>query len=131
MINTETVTAPVLPVGALNTWTIADSVLLVGAKRAQLFDFAVDAGSRLTGSTYNAAVDIANTTDGVGVVVAHGVSGGVVTQSCELTRITAAMAWTPGVTWLETQQPGANEPQANFHTTSASAEKILARDITP
>jgi hypothetical protein len=40
-------------------------------------------------------------------------------------------AWTPGVTWNETQAPGADEGAAAWHTTSASAEKLLARDSVP
>jgi len=125
-INTEAVTAPT---AKTNIWTIADSITLVGAKRAQLFDFTVDVGSKMTGTSYSANVEIAQTTNGVGVVTAHGVSGGVVTQGVDLVRITAACAWTPGAGWEETQVPGAEEPQAGFHTGSGSAEKILVRGV--
>ena len=125
---TEAVTAPT---GKLNTWTIGDSIILTGAKRAQLMDFAIDEGCRCTGSTYTANVDIASQPNGLGVIVAHGVSGGVSTMSADLVRITAACAWTPTAlsNWLEEQQVGADEPQAGFETSgTVSASKILARD---
>ena len=66
--------------------------------------------------------------NGLGVIVAHGISGGVVTQSCELVAVADVAAWTPGVTWKETQAPGADEGAASWHTTSGAAEKLLARD---
>jgi hypothetical protein len=128
LINTITVIAPT---GKLNTFSIADSITLTNAKRAQLLDFTVDADCRLTGSTYTASIETAEQANGVGVIVAHGVSGGVVTQSCELVAVADVAAWTPGVTWKETQAPGADEGAAAWHTTSASAEKILARDSVP
>ena len=127
LINTITVVAPT---GKTNKWSIADSITLVNAKRAQLLDFTVGADCRLTGSTYSAAIESAEQANGVGVIVAHGVSGGVVTQSCEMVAVEAAASWTPGNTWIETQKPGADEGQAAWHTTSAAAEKILARDAS-
>jgi hypothetical protein len=127
LINTITVVAPT---GKLNTFSIADSITLTNAKRAQLLDFTVDADCRLTGSTYAASIETAEQTNGLGVIVAHGISGGVVTQSCELVAVADVAAWTPGVTWKETQAPGADEGAAAWHTTSASAEKLLARDNT-
>lgn len=127
-INAETVTAPP---GKKNTWTIKDSIELVGAKRAQLMDFTIGVGCRLTGSSYSASVDVASQADGLGIIVAHGVSGGVVQQTAEMVRITAACTWIPGETWLEEQKPGSEEPQANFEVSgTATASKILARDET-
>ena len=128
LINTITVVAPT---GKLNTFSIPDSITLTNAKRAQLLDFTVDADCRLTGSTYSASIETAEQTNGLGVIVAHGISGGVVTQSCELVAVDDPAAWTPGVTWNETQAPGADEGAAAWHTTSASAEKLLARDSVP
>ena len=123
--------AVVAPTEKLNTWTIGDSIIITGAKRAQLMDFAVDAGCRVTGSSYTASVDIASQANGLGVIVAHGVSGGVSTISADLVNITATCAWTPTASsaWLEEQAPGADEPQAGFETSgTVSASKILARD---
>jgi hypothetical protein len=127
LINAITVVAPT---GKLNTFSIADSITLTNAKRAQLLDFTVDADCRLTGSTYAASIETAEQANGVGVIVAHGISGGVVTQSCELVAVADVAAWTPGVTWKETQKPGADEGAAAWHTTSGAAEKILARDAS-
>jgi len=120
----------VAPSGFLNTWTVPDSITITAAKRAQLMDFAIGADCRLTGSSYGAAVDIGSTSNGVGVVTAHAVSGGVVTQTADLVRITAACSWTPTALggWLETQQAGATEAQSSFHNTSVSAEKLIDRD---
>lgn len=127
LINTITVVAPT---GKLNTFSIPDSITLTNAKRAQLLDFTVDADCRLTGSTYAASIETAEQANGVGVIVAHGVSGGVLTQSCELVAIADVAAWAPGVTWKETQKPGADEGAAAWHTASGSAEKILSRDAS-
>jgi len=125
--NTETVVAPA---SFTNKWSIPDSIVITAAKRAQLMSFAIDAGCRCTGSSYSAAVDIASTPNGLGVIAAHGVSGGVATQTADLVRITAACAWTPTGAggWSETQQAGATEAGSGFHTTSVAAEKILDRD---
>ena len=126
----------VAPAGKLNTFSIVDSITLTNAKRAQLLDFTVGVtgpppNCRLTGSTYSASIESAEATNGVGVIVAHGLSGGVVTQACELVAVEGAASWTPGGTWIETQKPGADEGAAAWHTASASAEKILARDNDP
>jgi hypothetical protein len=127
LINTIAVVAPT---GKLNTYSIVDDIELTNAKRAQLLDFTVDEDCRLTGSTYTASIETAEQINGLGVIVAHGISGGVVTQSCELVAIDDVAAWTPtGVTWQETQAPGADEGAAAWHTTSASAEKLLERDV--
>ena len=94
-------------------------------------DFTIGLGCRLTGSSYSASVDVASQADGLGIIVAHGVSGGVVQQTAEMVRITAACTWIPGETWLEEQKPGSEEPQANFEVSgTATASKILARDET-
>jgi len=128
-INTETVVAPTALL--LNTWSIPDAITLTGQKKAQVFDFAVDAGTRLTDSTYEAGVEITPTTNGLGIVVAHGVSGGQLTQGGTVTRITAAPAWSPTAGWEEVQIPGEEEPQAGYHTASFSAEKNMDRDAAP
>ena len=128
LINALTVVAPT---GKLNKFSITDSITLTNAKRAQVLDFTVGADCRLTGSTYTASIETAEQANGVGVIVCHGLAGGVVTQSCELVAVTDVAAWTPGNTWIETQAPGAGEPQAGWHTTSAAAEKLLARDAAP
>ena len=120
--------AVVAPSGKANTFSITDSITLTNARRAQLLDFSVDEDCRLTGSAYTAAIEIGETTNGLGVVVAHGVSGGTVTQSCELVAVEDAAGWTPGASWKETQAPGADQGAAAWHTASGAAEKILARD---
>ena len=121
--------AIVAPTGFLNTFSLPD-ITITGAKRAQLLDFTIDAGSRLTGSGISATVDLAQTEDGEGEPVAHGISGGILTQTADLVRVTAAPAWTQGATWTETQTPGVDGGQAAYHTGSGAAEKILTRDAS-
>ena len=111
-------------------WDTENEVNETGAKRAQLLDFTIDAGSRLTGSGISATVDLAQTEDGEGEPVAHGISGGILTQTADLVRVTAAPAWTQGATWTETQTPGVDGGQAAYHTGSGAAEKILTRDAS-
>jgi hypothetical protein len=123
-LGTETIVAPS---GKLNTWTLP-AITITAAKRAQLLDFTIDAACRLTASGLSAQVELAQAEDGLGEPVAHGLSGGLLTQTAELVRITGACAWTKGVTFTETQAPGADEGQAAYHTASAAAEKLLTRD---
>jgi hypothetical protein len=121
--------AIVAPSGKLNTWTMP-AVTVTGAKRAQLLDFTIGAGCKLTGSSISGALDIVQQDDGLGEPVAHGISGGVLTQTADLVRVTAAPSWTEGATFTETQAPGVDEGQAAYHTASAAAEKIWVRDAS-
>lgn len=125
--NTETVVALT---GKKATWSIPDSVELKAMKCAQPFAFTVGEGGKLTDATYTASVEIAQATDGLGVIVAHGVHGGTLAQSATMTRITAAPSWTQEAGWEDVQDPGADEPQAGFHTASMNGEKNLERDST-
>jgi hypothetical protein len=65
----------------------------------------------------------------VGEPVAHGISGGTGTINAELVKYNAsAPAWTvtlSGATQMKA--PGADEGQAAFHTTTASAGFTLTR----
>jgi hypothetical protein len=128
-IGTRAIVAPTFPLNSLNTWTLPD-ITITGAKRAQLLDFTVDAACELTASGLTAALDLAQQEDGVGEPCAHGISGGLLTLTCELVRVTGACAWTPGETWTETQKPGADEGQAAYHTASGAAEKIWVRNTS-
>ena len=114
----------------LATWTLPD-ITILGKKCAQLLDFTVDAACRMTASSLSASVDPAQVEDGEGEPVAQGVSGGLLTISADMVRVTGACAWTPAVAWEETQAPGESEGQAAYHTASAAAEQIWVRDVTP
>ena len=120
----------VAPTGFLNTWSIADSITITAAKYAQELGFTIAANCDLTSASYSVSLDISNTTDGVNTIVAQGVSGGVVAIGCEMTVTTGTASWTPGGTFIETQEPGADEPQAGYWTASAAAEKLIARDAS-
>jgi hypothetical protein len=125
-IGAETIVAPS---GYLNTWTLP-AITITGAKRAQLLDFTVGATCALTASGLTASLDLAQQEDGEGEPVAHGISGGLLTQTAELVRVTAAPSWTKGATWEETQAPGEDQGQAAYHTASAAAEKLWSRDAS-
>jgi hypothetical protein len=121
------------PTGSLNTFTIP-SLTLQGRKVAQPCFFSVGSGCRLTGSSVEASVEVAQQDNGIGEPIAHGVSGGQGTFSAELVRITAAPSWTivttnnsqRGIT--QTQAPGINQGQAEYHTTTATGAFTISRD---
>ena len=118
------------PSGFLNTWTFP-AVTVTGAKRAQLLGFTVGSDGALTGSSLSGAVDLAQQEDGEGEPVAHGVSGGLLTQTAQLVYVSGAPTWTKGGSFTETQSPGSDESQASYITTSATAEAIWSRDVDP
>jgi hypothetical protein len=118
----------VAPASKANTFTLP-SITLTAAKRAQPIGFTVGADGRLTGCTFEASAEIAEIPDGMGVPVAHGISGAIGTVSAEFVRVAGAPAWTLTLSGLtSTQEPGASEGQAAYHTASASAEIVIARD---
>lgn len=131
-INILEITAPT---GKLNTFTLP-SITLTGIKQAQLIAFTVGAGCRLTGSGLSASLELAQQDDGVGEPAAHGVSGGTGSITADLVRISAAPSWTVvttnntafGIT--ETQAPGLEEGQAEWHTATAAAGFMIARDAS-
>jgi len=127
----KTMTAPT---GKLNTFVLP-AITITGVKQAQLLGFTIAAGGRLTGSSLSFNCEEAEQADGVGEPAAHGVSGGTGEVTADFVRVEAtAPDWTlaaalTGTTFLAavTQEPGADEPQANWHTTSAAASFILTR----
>jgi hypothetical protein len=129
VLGTKTIVAPGGTPAWLNTWTLP-AITVTGYKRAQLLDFTIGAACRLTASGLSFSVELAQQEDGLGEPAAHGLSGGIATQTAELVRVTGACTWTKGATWEETQAPGADEGQAAYHTASAAAEKLLVRDAS-
>jgi len=118
----------VAPATKANTFTLP-SITLTGAKRAQAIGFTVGADGRLTSCSFEASAEIAEVADGLGAPAAHGISGAIGTVSAEFVRVTGAPAWTLTLSGLtSTQEPGASEGQAAYHTASASAEIVIARD---
>ncbi len=119
--------AIVAPSGLLNTWTLP-SITITGAMRAQPLDFTVGEGCELTASGLSATLSLEQQADGVGEPVAHGIRGGLLTQTADLIYITSAPSWTPGEDFEETQAPGTGGGQAAHHTTNAAAEQLWERD---
>lgn len=128
------VMAPVLPGGAevgdkLLTYTLP-SITIAGRKQAQLLDFSIGASAgRLIGSAFNASIDVASQANGLGVIVAHGISGGVMGVTCEQVYVDGVPTWTHPSGYILTQAPGHDEPQAGYHVYSMAAETILERDV--
>jgi hypothetical protein len=126
-LGAETIVAPT---GLLNTWSLP-SITIYGAMRAQLLDFTIGATCALTASSLSGQLNLSQANDGEGEPAAHGISGGMLTVTANMVYITAEPSWTPGVDWTENQAPGIDESQAAYHTTSASAQQIWARDVAP
>ena len=113
----------------LQTFTLP-SYTIKPCKRAQLIGFTIGAGCKLTSSELSASVSLAQTEDGLGEPVAHGVSGGEVTVTANFVRVTAVPSWTVSGSGLtETQKPGVDEGQAAYHTATATAAGTLTRDV--
>jgi len=123
----------VAPTGFLNTFSLP-AITVIGAKRAQLLGFTTSAG-RMTGSSISFTCEMAEQLDGLGEPVAHGVSGGTGEVTAEFVRIDTQPAWAlavilTGTTFLAevTQEPGTEEGQAAWHTSTAAAAFIVTRD---
>jgi hypothetical protein len=118
----------VAPATKANTFTLP-AITLTAARRAQPIGFTVGADGRLTGCTFEASCEIAETVDGLGAPAAHGVSGAIGTVTADFVRVTDQPSWAITLSGLtSTKEPGADEGQAAYHTTNASAEMVIARD---
>jgi hypothetical protein len=129
--------AVVAPEEKLNTYSLPE-INIVAIKAAQFFGgtsgggFAAASNTKLTSSSMSFSIDIAETTDGLGVPCAHGVSGGLAELSADIVSITAAPGWTLDTDyWTQTQAPGTEESSNEYHTGSGTAEAILERDAAP
>lgn len=101
---------------------------IVGAKLAQVMDFTVGAGGRLTGCTFKASATLDQANDGMGEPVAYAISFSPATVSAEFVRVTAQPAWTVSSPLVETSAPSTVEPEAAYHTSSAEGEIPITRD---
>jgi hypothetical protein len=121
----ETITAPSTKA---NTWTLP-SLTISGMKQAQPMGFTVSAG-KLSSTSFDFACEIAEQTNGLGAPVAHGVSSATGSLSAEFVNTADTQpAWSLTLSGLtSTQEPSTTEGQAEYHTASATAEMILARD---
>ena len=117
---------PIESNGLLKTFTLP-AISILGAMRAQVMQFTTGSG-RLTSSSFTATIDIADASDGMGEIVAHGISGGTTEISADFVGITSAPSWTISGDFTITQNPGEEEPQADWQTGSGTAAGILERD---
>jgi hypothetical protein len=115
------------PSGKTSTFALP-AITINGIKQAQLLGFTVSAG-RLTGSSLEASIELAQQDDGVGEPIAHGLSGGTGTVTAEFVRVnSSAPAWTVTLSGAtESKKPGVDEGQAAFHTTTAAYGFTLTR----
>ncbi len=116
----------VAPTGQLNTWTLPD-ITITSNKYAQEMGFTYSAG-RLTGCTLEASCEIAETTDGLGEPAAHGVSGATGSISSDWGSEEPVITYTITEDDGVTQAPAITEPTAAYHTHTAAAEFIIARN---
>ena len=125
----ETITAPT---DYTNQFTLP-AITVNGVKQAQLLGFTVTTG-KLTGSKISFNCSMAEQLDGVGEPAAHGVSGGTGEVTSEFVRVLDQPAWELAAVLTAdpflaevTQNPGADEGQAAWHTSSGAAGFNLAR----
>ena len=114
--------------GKLATATLP-SFTIRGAKLAQPISFTYAAGCRLTGSKFTASGKIEDTKDGLGEPVAFGISFEAIEVSADFVRVSAAPAWTPTGDLVEKQAPTLKESGPEYHTSTASGEIPLVRDV--
>ena len=125
-LGTETMVAP--SASLLNKFTLP-AYDIIARKQAQAIGFTTGVGCKLTGSSLNCAINLAQAEDGLGEPSAHAVDGGTVTVTADFVRVSAAVSWTVnGAGLTETQVPGADEGQAAYHTGSGAAQGTLTRD---
>ena len=126
----------VAPSGLTNKFQLP-AIVITGAKRAQPLGFTVTTG-RLTASSISFNCSMAEQQDGVGEPVAHGVSGGTGELTAEFVRVDTQPAWALAAVLADsagdakflaevTQVPGADEPQAAWHTANGAAAFIVPR----
>ncbi len=125
----DTMTAPA---SYTNQFTLP-AITISGIKQAQLLGFTVTTG-RLTGSSITFNCTMAEQMDGVGEPVAHGVSGGTGEVTSDFVRVNNTPAWELAAVLTAApflaevvQDPGADQPQAAWHTAAGSAGFSLAR----
>lgn len=131
VLGLETIT---VPSGKTNKF-ILPGITITGIKQAQLLGFTIAAGGRLIASSITFNCESAEQMNGLGEPVAHGNSGGTGTVTAEFVKVEASQPdWTLGATLTGTtflaavtQNPGAEEGQAGWHTTTAEAQFILTR----
>jgi hypothetical protein len=95
--------------------------VITGGKFAQAMTFTVGEGCKLTGCSFKVSADIAQQDDGLGEPAAYAVSFNNPPEiTAEFVRVTAQPSWTPTGALTETQAPSTIEPQAAYHTSTAT-----------
>ena len=90
--------------------------------------FTVGSGCKLTSCSMSVAASITQADDGLGEPVAYAVSFDIATVTAEFVRITEQPSWTVSGDLIETQAPSTVEPQAAYHTSTATGEIPITRD---
>jgi hypothetical protein len=122
---------------AMGSWTLPP-ITINGRKKAQALGFAVDTGTRLTGSGWEMTLDENSVMDSVGEEAAYAISGGVFGVTADIVAVTAAPGWSMDTsigdtadsyteTLTITQNPGDNEGNTEYATGSGSAEIVISR----
>ena len=123
----QTITAPT---DYTNQFTLP-SISVKGVKQAQVLGFTVSAG-KLTGSKISFSCAMGEQLDGVGEPAAHGVAAGTGDLTADFVRVLDQPEWALAAVLADsgvaavymaevTQDPGADEGQAAWHTSAGAA----------
>jgi len=106
------------------------AISVSGTKRAQALGFTKAAGCRLTGSSFEASVELAEQTDSQANICAMGLSGGNLDVSADLVEVTTAASATADTTYGLTivQDAGQDKAPDKYGTTTVRFNRTLVRD---
>lgn len=105
------------------------AITVTGIRQAQGLDFTVGATCRLTSSSLVASGEFHHALDADADVGAMAFTGANIEISGEAVEIDAAVSWTPGGTWTETQAPGVSSGNITWGTANFAATKYLSKYV--
>jgi len=104
------------------------SITISGLRKAQLLDFTIGADCKLNASSFKAEGEFHHSLDEAGAAGPMNFTGGVMTIGFEAVEIGAAVSWTPGGTWTETQGPGIDSGNIKHADGTGEAEQYISED---
>lgn len=123
--------------GLINIGDIADAptgkaasvtlpaVSVKGSICAQELGATLTAGA-LSSTTLSYAIQVEDIADGTGVIIAHGLHLPISTITASLVAVgETEISWAPPSGYTLLQALGSDQPQASWHTATATAEKML------
>jgi len=110
---------------------VLPAITILGKRKAQGLDFSVGTDCRLTSSSFSAKGEMSHAIDDDGDVGAMAFSGATAEIGGDAVEVAGVVTWTPGVTWTETQAPGAANANIGWGTASFAATKHLEKYVAP